>query len=645
MVPARGDAWFDDAYDDGINGTNAAKDITATFTAAGTYDLLATVTDQGALTAPNHVTVVVNHTPTSIVVTPDGAALLPGQHADLTAIELDQFGNRVEPQPPFSWALNAAGTVQSDSVGSISQGGVYTARSDVYPDGTPFSGGLPVYATDAAADGLQGTRIVTVPACGGYVFQVDSVSYPVSATLDDRETVTGTLSVGNTNWVSMSDPGDLNNVVGQAYDVLWKGLTLSGSLTYTYPDPNPPPPRIYTFPQDSLVFSMERTGWIDAAEDAAYHYDVASSTFTLPVVVGKDTSENPISYPFTVHAILVQQMKVAEHGNADSATTATGGHDGNLVVRGDDQGVGHVDLTGLFKPMTTGSNGTEGQVNVKIWRNDDPTHPILSGNYADLLASGKLQNVALPTDTDDNPETFDDIDTADDRTFTITTQVAGSVAIPDLCMAAAPNATATVQVAKTQPSEKRFDNDKILFLPYSGPDGYKKRMQEKYGTALMTHILPPGWNGQLTKVTQKHNRLFWDIPDGALVGTEACEGCIGLIIVEPGIQAGDVTVRVFHFDTFDNPRSTLNKILRGLPSGCHAVVFGGQNHDTASMGTLRAVIQEVGHFSWKVTIDGVQNSSGMWVDNHGRYYVRQDFDHGVRDGTRPFYIPPPPPAQ
>ena len=53
----------------------------------------------------------------------------------------------------------------TSAVGSVSQGGVYTARSDVYPDGTPFSGGSPVYAS---ADGLQGTIIVVVPACGGY---------------------------------------------------------------------------------------------------------------------------------------------------------------------------------------------------------------------------------------------------------------------------------------------------------------------------------------------------------------------------------------------------------------------------------------------------------------------------------------------
>ena len=278
---------------------------------------------------------------------------------------------------------------------------------------------------------------MTVPACGGYLFRVDSVSYPVNATLDDGWTVTGTLSVGNTDWVSMSDPGYLNNVVGQAYDVLWKGLTLSGSLTYTYPGQNPPPPRTYIFPQDSLVFSIERTGWIDAAQHAAYHYDVASSTFTLPVVVGKDTSGDPVSYPFTLHAILMQEMRVAEH-NADNATTATGADDGNLVVPADASGVGHVDLSALFNPMTNGFGGTAAEVIISIRRSDGVAIP--GGTYDDLTAGGTLQTVevALPT-------------TATAADFTITAALAGATPITNLCMAAPALLTGAVRVARVEP--------------------------------------------------------------------------------------------------------------------------------------------------------------------------------------------------
>ena len=177
---------------------------------------------------------------------------------------------------------------------------------------------------------------------------------------------------------------------------------------------------------------MDGTGWIDAAQHAAYHYDVASPTFTLPFVVGTDSSGNPISYPFTVHAILLQEMRVAEHGNADNATTATGGHPGNLVVPGDDQGVGHVDLSGIINQMTTGSSGTEAQVNITITRSDGVTIP--AGTYDYLRAAGKLLNFLLPT-------------TATAADFTITAALAGVTTSNNLCMAAAPLVTADVQMA------------------------------------------------------------------------------------------------------------------------------------------------------------------------------------------------------
>ena len=52
------------------NGSNAAKNTTATFTAAGNYSFQVTITDPGGLTATSSVNVTVNQTLTAIAVSP-----------------------------------------------------------------------------------------------------------------------------------------------------------------------------------------------------------------------------------------------------------------------------------------------------------------------------------------------------------------------------------------------------------------------------------------------------------------------------------------------------------------------------------------------------------------------------------------------
>src|SRR5205085_1575318 len=55
------------------NGTNAAKNSTATFSQAGSYTFTATITDAGGLSTTSSVSVTVNQTQTSISVTPANA--------------------------------------------------------------------------------------------------------------------------------------------------------------------------------------------------------------------------------------------------------------------------------------------------------------------------------------------------------------------------------------------------------------------------------------------------------------------------------------------------------------------------------------------------------------------------------------------
>ena len=74
-----------------LNGSNAAKNTRATFTAAGTYSFTVTVTDAQGLTATNSADVTVDPTAASINVTPATASIVYGGTQSFTATQLDQF--------------------------------------------------------------------------------------------------------------------------------------------------------------------------------------------------------------------------------------------------------------------------------------------------------------------------------------------------------------------------------------------------------------------------------------------------------------------------------------------------------------------------------------------------------------------------
>jgi hypothetical protein len=132
-----------------INGTNAAKNSTATFYAAGSYTFQVTITDTSSLTVTSSVTVTVNQTRTSIGVSPGRVTLTPGSTQRFTASALDQFGNAMATQPSFTWSIDSGG------IGSISSTGLYTA-----PSGT---GTATVRATAGSMSGTARVTVTTIP--------------------------------------------------------------------------------------------------------------------------------------------------------------------------------------------------------------------------------------------------------------------------------------------------------------------------------------------------------------------------------------------------------------------------------------------------------------------------------------------------
>ena len=172
------------------NGTNAAKASTATFTKAGTYAFQVTVKDQGGLTATNAVSVVVNATLTSIVVSPSSTSVKTSATQQFTATARDQFATSLVTQPTFTWTVSGGGTIGTS--------GFFTAGT---------SAGGP-YTVTATSGGVGGTASVTVSAVSSTVYQIDcgSTSAVSPFTADQygsggtQHTVTNTITTsGVTN--------------------------------------------------------------------------------------------------------------------------------------------------------------------------------------------------------------------------------------------------------------------------------------------------------------------------------------------------------------------------------------------------------------------------------------------------------------
>src|SRR5262249_8479889 len=152
-----------------VNGTNAAKNSTATFQKAGNYTLTATIKDSGGLSVTSSVSVTVSQTLTSISVSPSSASVTTGTTKQFSATALDQFGQTMTTQPTFAWSVSGGGTISST--------GLFTAGST---PGGPFT-------VTAASGGKSGTASVTVTAPN----QPPTVATPAAAS---PKSVTGTTT-------------------------------------------------------------------------------------------------------------------------------------------------------------------------------------------------------------------------------------------------------------------------------------------------------------------------------------------------------------------------------------------------------------------------------------------------------------------
>jgi hypothetical protein len=163
------------------DGTNAAKNTTVTFTAAGTYTLQATI-HNGPYSATSSVQVTVGQTPMEIKVAPPASDVLSGGSEQFTATAADQFGQAMD--ATFDWSVG------DPTLGTIGNSGLFTAS--------------------------MSEGITTVQASAGGVAATASVRISGSAAVEEPPTNVTASGNGSTSivvsWTPAADPDETYNI-------------------------------------------------------------------------------------------------------------------------------------------------------------------------------------------------------------------------------------------------------------------------------------------------------------------------------------------------------------------------------------------------------------------------------------------------
>jgi regulation of enolase protein 1 (concanavalin A-like superfamily) len=267
-----------------VNGTNAAKNATATLFKAGAYTFSVTIADAFNATVVGTVDITVNQVATGIAVSPATANVLAGATQQFTAAATDQFGAAMPTQPTFTW---------STTVGTISSGGLLTA---------PSRGGTgSVTATAGAASGTAAVQ----------VFQRVVTSTPVDTTVrkDNPDTsyaqATSIKVDGDTtNSLGLPAHGLLrfNNLFGTGVNQIPPGATIVSATLQVRVTNNGDPLEFHRMAQawqdtatwNSMVNGIQADGVeaIAAADLTTSAVGTGTRTFTLTTSV-QIWSDNP----------------------------------------------------------------------------------------------------------------------------------------------------------------------------------------------------------------------------------------------------------------------------------------------------------------------------------------------------------------
>ncbi len=155
----------------GINGSNAAKSTTATFTQSGTYFFSVKIADKLSASVTSQVIVNVLPTLTSISISPPAAAVFSGSSLQFSASVKDQFGLPYPTTSPLTWSASGGGTISSS--------GLFQAANV----SVPYAG---VTASWSGCAGLAPIQVVTSANFAQKInFQPDTAATVTGYSVDD----------------------------------------------------------------------------------------------------------------------------------------------------------------------------------------------------------------------------------------------------------------------------------------------------------------------------------------------------------------------------------------------------------------------------------------------------------------------------
>ena len=129
------------------NGSNAAKNTTATFGKAGSYLLDVNVSDEDGQSVKSSIAVTVNQTLTSLELEPASTTVTPGGTKQFAVLAKDQFADGM-PAPAVIWSVDGGGTIDSN--------GLFTASGSK----------LGQFTVTASTSNLHGAASVTIASAG-----------------------------------------------------------------------------------------------------------------------------------------------------------------------------------------------------------------------------------------------------------------------------------------------------------------------------------------------------------------------------------------------------------------------------------------------------------------------------------------------
>jgi hypothetical protein len=271
------------------NASNGAQNVTATFSLAGNYGFIVTITDPAGKTITSTVSVTVAQVLTTFSVNPPTGTVAPAGTLQFSAIATDQFGLAYT-ATPISWIAEGGGTIDST--------GKFTAGSSV---GGPFT-------VFALAGGINAAASVTITganlATSGTAYRWSALT---TSTSNSNKVAAAGLNDGNlTTNVALSGGADDVANAYEAGGVLWSTAKTINRVIFTSGSFNPSSYDGVFDANLALQTTTDGTTWGNVSGwsfSPAYQYDMAAAAGVTYTFTGSTLSVLGVRVVGEVHSL------------------------------------------------------------------------------------------------------------------------------------------------------------------------------------------------------------------------------------------------------------------------------------------------------------------------------------------------------